>query len=149
MYIIFFEILFDFSLCFDVTGGPCVTYHFSENGCKFSEGDYGCTAKMKFSSPEKFNALIDEAKPGIPTKNPVQVLTFLLGPFTKLTDLLVKYLKPSEEDMKDRKFFETSTILTMYTIAGAICALANNDSISKLYASYIPDGDVCMVRIPL
>ncbi|MBQ7740958.1 MAG: hypothetical protein IJT65_06985, partial [Eubacterium sp.] len=95
-------------------------------------------------SPEKFNALIDEAKPGIPTKNPVQVLTFLLGPFTKLTDLLVKYLKPSEEDMKDRKFFETSTILTMYTIAGAICALANNDSISKLSASYIPDGDVCM-----
>ncbi|MCR5207516.1 MAG: hypothetical protein K6C14_03460 [Eubacterium sp.] len=132
------------ALCFDVSDGPCVTYTFSEDGCKFTEGDYGCTCKMKFSSPEKFNDLIDNSKPGVPAKNPVQVLKFLLGPFTQLTDLLTKYLMPSDEDMKDRKFFETSTILTMYTIGGAICALANNDSISKLSASYIIDGDVQM-----
>ena len=132
------------ALCFDVTGGPCVTYHFSKDGCKFTEGDYGCTCKMKFSSPEKFNDLIDNSKPGIPTKNPIQVLQFLLGPFTKLTDILTKYLMPSEEDLKDRDFFEKSTILTFYTIGGAICALANTDSISKLSASYIVDGDVQM-----
>ena len=132
------------SICFDVTDGPCVTYHFSKDGCKFTEGDYGCTCKMKFSSPEKFNDLIDNSKPGIPVKNPVQVLQFLLGPFTKLADLLVKYLQPSEEDMQNRDFFEKSTILTMYTIGGAICALANEDSISRQSASYIIDGDVQM-----
>ena len=132
------------SLCFDVADGPCVTYHFSADGCKFTEGDYGCTCKMKFSSPEKFNDLIDNSKPGIPTKNPVQVLSFLLGPFTKLTDLLTKYLMPSEDDLKNREFFEKSTILTMYVIGGAICALANTDSISKISASYIIDGDVQM-----
>ena len=40
------------SLCFDVTDGPCVTYHFTNDGCKMTEGDYGCTCNMKFSSPE-------------------------------------------------------------------------------------------------
>lgn len=132
------------ALCFDVTDGPCVTYTFSADGCKMSEGDFGCTCKMKFASPEKFNALIDDSKPGIPAKNMVQVLSFLLGPFTKLTDLLTKYLMPNEEDLKDRAFFEKSTILTMYTIGGAICALGNNDEISKLSASYIVDGDIQM-----
>ncbi|MBQ9227494.1 MAG: hypothetical protein IJ168_01580 [Eubacterium sp.] len=132
------------ALCFDVTDGPCVTYHFSADGCRFSEGDYGCTCKMKFASPEKFNALIDDTKPGIPVKNPIQLIQFLLGPFSKLTDILTKYLMPKEEDLKNRDFFETSTILTMYTIAGAICALANEDSISKGSASYIVDGDVQM-----
>ena len=132
------------SLCFDVAGGPCVTYNFSSDGCKMTEGDYGCTCKMKFSSPEKFNALIDDSKPGIPVKNIPQVLSFLLGPFTKLTDILVKYLQPKEEDLKNREFFEKSTILTMYTIGGAICALANTDSISMQSASYICDGDIQM-----
>ena len=132
------------SLCFDVTDGPCVTYHFTNDGCKMTEGDYGCTCKMKFSSPEKFNALIDDSKPGVPVKNIPQVLSFLMGPFTKLTDILTKYLMPSEDDLKNRDFFEKSTVLTMYTIGGAICALANNDSISKLSASYIPDGDIQM-----
>ena len=132
------------SLCFDVTDGPCVTYNFTKDGCKMTEGDYGCTCKMKFASPEKFNALIDDSKPGVPVKNIPQVLSFLMGPFTKLTDILTKYLMPSEEDVKNRDFFEKSTVLTMYTIGGAICALANNDSISKLSASYIPDGDIQM-----
>lgn len=29
--------------------------------------------------------LIDDSKPGVPVKGAVQVLSFLLGPFTKLT----------------------------------------------------------------
>ena len=99
---------------------------------------------MKFSSPEKFNALIDSSKPGIPTKNIPQVLSFLMGPFTKLTDRLTKFLMPSDEDLKNKDFFEKSTILTMYTIGGAICALGNTDSISTQSASYICDGDIQM-----
>lgn len=132
------------SICFDVTNGPCCTFHFSQKGCTMSEGSYGCTCKMNFSSPEKFNALINDSKPGMPVKNIPQVLSFLLGPFTKLTDRLTRLLMPSEEDLKDRAFFEESTILTFYTIAGAISALANSDSISKQSALYTLDGDVQM-----
>lgn len=132
------------SLCFDVTDGPCCTFNFTNGGCKMSEGSYGCTCKMNFSSPEKFNALIDESKPGVPVKGAVQVLSFLLGPFTKLTNRMTELLRPNEENLKDRAFFEESTILTFYTIAGAISALANSDSISKQSALYTVDGDVSM-----
>lgn len=130
------------SICFDVNDGPCCTFHFTKNGCTVSQGSYGCTCKMNFSSPEKFNALIDESKPGVPVKGMAQVLSFLLGPFTKLADRLTQLLRPSEEDLKDRQFFELSTILTFYTIAGAISALANSDSVSMQSALYTVDGDV-------
>lgn len=132
------------SLCFSVKNGPCCTFHFTREGCRMSEGDDGCTCKMSFASPEAFNNLIEHSKPGIPTKNPVQVLSFLLGPFTKLTDRLNAVLRPSEEAMQERTFFEKSTILTLYTIAGAISALANNDSISKISADYTVDGDISL-----
>ena len=132
------------NFCFDVKDGPCFTLNFSKDGCKLTDGDDGCTCKMKFNSPEAFNDLIDNSKPGIPVKNPVQVLSFLLGTFTKLTNIMQKYLQPSEKDLKNKEFFEKSTIFTMYVIAGAICALGNNDVISKLSASYIVDGEISM-----
>ncbi len=132
------------SLCFSVKDGPCCTFHFTKEGCRMTEGDTGCTCKMCFSGPEAFNALIDSSKPGIPVKNPVQVLAFLLGPFTALTNRLTELLRPSEEAMKDRAFFEKSTILTLYTISGAISALANNDSISRISAEYTVDGDISL-----
>ena len=132
------------SLCFFVKDGPCCTFHFTREGCRMTEGDAGCTCKMSFSSAKAFNDLIDRSKPGIPTKNPMQVLTFLLGPFTKLTDRLNTLLRPTEEAMQDRAFFEESTTLTLYTIAGAISALANNDPISKISADYTVDGDISL-----
>lgn len=132
------------SLCFSVKNGPCCTFHFTKEGCKMTEGDAGCTAKMHFASPEAFNNLIDKSTPGIPTKNPVVVLQFLLGPFTKLTNRLTELLRPSQEALQDRVFFEESTILTLYTIAGAISALANTDSISRISAEYTVDGEISL-----
>ena len=130
------------SLCFDVKDGPCATLHFDQDGCIFTEGSAGCTCKMSFVSPKAFNDLINKSKPGIPTKNPVQVLSFLLGPFTALTNRLNEILRPSAEAMKDRAFFELSTKLTFYTIVGGISALANTDPISKISASNTCDGDI-------
>ena len=132
------------SLCLEVKSDPCCTFHFTREGCRMTEGSEGCTCKMRFASPEKFNDLIDHSKPGLPVKGVVQLLSFLLGPFTKLTDRLTELLRPSEEAMRERAFFEESTVLTMYTVAGAISALANNDPISKLSASYTVDGDVSL-----
>ena len=130
------------SLCFDVKSGPCCTFNFSKNGCKMTEGSKGCTLKMNFSSPEKFNNLINNSKPGFPSKNPIGVLKFLLGPFTKLTDRLNEVLRPEEDALNDRAFFEENTLMTLYVIAGAVSALANNDSISAVSAAHTPDGEV-------
>ena len=132
------------AMCLEVADGPCCTFHFDADGCRMTEGSTGCTCKMRFASPEKFNAMIDSGKPGLPVKNPVQLLTFLAGPFTKLTDRLTELLRPSAEALRDRAFFEESTVLTLYTIAGVISALANNDPIAKISAEYTVDGDISL-----
>jgi hypothetical protein len=72
----------------------------------------------------------------------VTLLKFLTGPFTALTNRLTEILRPSKDAMADRAFFEENTMLTMYVIAGAISALANNESIAKISAANTPDGDV-------
>jgi len=130
------------SLCFSVTDGPCCTFHFTKDGCRMEEGDVHCNAKMRFASPEKFNDLINNAKPGVPAKGIFKTLSFLLGPFTELTDRLNEVLRPTEEALKDRAFFEENTLMTLYVIAGAVSALANTDSISKISASGTVDGDI-------
>lgn len=132
------------SICFDIKGGPCATLHFTNDSCRMTEGKLGCSSSMFFPSPEKFNAMIDTGRPGIPAKNPVQLLSFLAGPFTRLTDRLTILLRPDAEHLRDRAFFEESTALTLYTIAGAISALANYDPISRISASYTPDGEVSL-----
>ena len=121
------------ALCFDVKDGPCRTFRFSADGCRVTEGSEGCTCKMHFASPAAFNRMIDAGKPGMPVKGVVTLLSFLTGPFTKLTDRLA-----------DRAFFEENTLMTMYVIAGAISGLANSDSIAKISAENTPDGDISL-----
>ena len=132
------------SLCLSVKDGPCCTFHFTKDGCRMTEGSEGSSCKMNFSSPEKFNAMIDSGKPGIPGKNPVQLLSFLAGPFTALTNRLTTLLRPAPDALRQRAFFEESTVLTLYTIAGAISALANNDPISRISAENTVDGTVAL-----
>ena len=132
------------ALCFDVKGGPCRTFRFDRNGCTVTEGSAGANAKMNFSSPEKFNLLIAESKPGLPVKGAIRLIRFLTGDFTKLTDRLEALLRPSPEALHDRAFFEQSTLMTLYTVAGAISGLANSDSIAMISASNTPDGEVLL-----
>lgn len=132
------------AICFDVKDGPCVTFSFTNSGCTVSEGSGGCNCKMNFASPEKFNLLIDKSKPGVPVKGAIKLLAFLLGPFTKLTDRLTQLLRPNEQALCDRDFFEQSTLLTMYTVAGAIAGLANSDTIAKISAGNTVDGDILL-----
>lgn len=132
------------AICFEVKGGPCRTFHFSKDGCRASEGSDGCTCKMQFASPAAFNRMIDEGKPGMPVKGVISLLSFLTGPFTKLTDRLAAVLRPDEAALADRAFFEENTLMTMYVIAGAISGLANSDSIAKISAGNTPDGDISL-----
>ena len=74
------------------------------------------------------------------TGNKNRALGFLLKTFVPLTDLLTKYLRPVDEDMKDGEFYKTSTLLTFYVVTEAISQLACNDPVSMASASYIVDG---------
>ena len=131
------------SLCFEVGNGPVCTFHFTKSGCRLEEGDSNSTCKMRFSSPEKFNALIDSAKPGLPVKKS--------GSGDKLSyRTFYKARRPADRTAASHRggnggpvpFLRESTILTMYTVAGAVSALANTDPISRVSASNTVDGEV-------
>ena len=59
-----------------------------------------------------------------------------------MTDLLTKYLRPTEEDLADPEFLRISTLLTFYVVSEAISQIANNDNVGQASASYIVDGNI-------
>ncbi len=131
------------SIGFEVKGGPSATLFFKNGKCRMEQGCGACDVKLPFSSPEKFNGLIDGTVTPIPSKGFTHI-NFLLKKFTPLTDVLSKYMRASEEDLKDPVFFERSTRLMLYTIGVAISQIGNNDEIGKFSASHIIDGSVYM-----
>ena len=129
------------SIGFDVKNGPSATLYFKNGKCRMEQGCGACDVKLPFSSCEKFNGLIDGTVTPIPSKG-FQHINFLLKTFTALTDLLTKYMRASEEDLKDPVFFQRSTELMLYTIGVAISQIANNDQVGKFSAKAIEDGSV-------
>lgn len=129
------------SIGFEVKGGPSATLYFKNGKCRMEQGCGSCDVKLPFSSCEKFNGLIDGTTTPIPSKG-FQHIGFLLKTFVGLTDILTKYLRASEEDLKDPVFFNTSTELMLYTIGVAIAQIGNNDQVGKFSAKAIEDGSV-------
>ena len=129
------------SIGFTVKGGPAATLVFDDGVCSLEEGLVRPTIKIPFSSPEKFNGMIDGTVTPIPSRGFLR-LGFLLKKFIPLTEILTKYLRADAEALKDEKTFEISTTLMLYVIGGAIAQLGNHDPVSRASASYIPDGTV-------
>ena len=129
------------SIGFDVKNGPSATLYFKNGRCRMEQGCGACDVKLPFSSCEKFNGLIDGTVTPIPSKGFTKI-GFLLKKFTPLTDVLGKYLRATEEDLKDPEFLATSTKLMVNVIGVAIAQVANNDEIGKFSADHIPDGSV-------
>lgn len=129
------------SLGIAVKGGPSATLRFERGTVEISEGIDHCDIKLPFSSPEKFNGMIDGTVTPIPSKGFTKI-GFLTGPFIKLTDLLTRYLRPDEADLKNESFFQTSTKLMLYVIANAVAQIGNHEKIGQASASYMVDGIV-------
>lgn len=132
-----------FSIGFQVAGGPCAALRFDQGACTLTDGAAGCDIRLAFASPEKFNGMIDGTATPIPTKGFTR-LKLLTKTFVPLTDILTRYLRASEADLRDPAFFEKSTTLMFYTIAAALSQIGNHDRIGRASASYIPDGTVCL-----
>ena len=124
-----------------VKDGPCATLVFENSTCRLEEGADNCTIKLPFSSPKKFNGMIDGTVTPIPTKGFTKI-GFLTGNFIKLTDLLTRYLRPQEGDLEDPAFFELSTRLMFHLIVEAIAQIGNEDPVGQASASYIVDGKI-------
>lgn len=124
-----------------VKNGPSGSLVFSGGSCWFTDTCDACHIKLSFSSPEKFNGMIDGTVTPIPSKGFTR-LGFLLKKFVPLTDILSRYLRATEEDLADDRFFEISTRLMFRVIAAAIACIGNEDSVGQASASYITDGVV-------
>ena len=127
------------SISFAVAGGPAATLFFEDGVCRMKSGAGQGRIRLPFSSVQKFNGMIDGTVTPIPSKG-FMSLPFLLKNFTRLTDILARYLKASPEDLKDPVFFEKSTTLMFYTIASAISQIGNQDKVGQASASYMKDG---------
>ena len=127
------------SIGLDVTDGPSATLTFHNGRCRMEQGIENCDVLLPFATCEKFNGMIDGTVTPIPLKGYTKI-GFLLSKFMPLTDILTKYLRASEEDLKDDKCFEISTKLMFYVITVALSQIGNNDEIGKFSASLIPDG---------
>lgn len=126
---------------FAVKNGPRATLIFKDGEAEMVKGTEGCSIKLWFPSPEKFNALIDGTGTPIPVSG-FHHIGFLLGAFTKLTDLLSAYLRPEPEKLADPVFFERSTTLMLYVIGRAIVQIGNHDKVGMFSASNITDGKI-------
>lgn len=129
------------SIGFSIKNGPAGTLCFRDGGAEMKEGIDKCNIKLWFASPKKFNDMIDGKGSPLPVSGFWHV-GYLLGGFTKLTDLLSEYLRPTEEKLKDPVFFERSTVLMLHVIAGAVAEIGNHDRVGKFSASNIVDGTI-------
>lgn len=126
-----------------VSGGPAGTLAFSDGHCSFSETAVpaDCDILLAFSTPEKFNGMIDGTVTPIPRKGLLKA-GFLTGPFTRLTDRLSSYLRAEPDRLSDPVFRRTGTLLMFGLITRAVCCIGNEDPIGKSSASYLTDGAV-------
>jgi len=124
-----------------VKNGPNATLQFDHGKVKLVDGTAHCNIKLSFSTPEKFNGMIDGTVTPIPSKGFTKI-GFLMGPFIKLTDILTKYLRPDPKDLENKTFFDMSTKLMLHVIAGAIAQIGNNEAVGRASASYIIDGTI-------
>ena len=129
------------SLGFSVKNGPQATLVFDKGSCYMVEGVKKCNIKLCFSTCEKFNGMIDGTVTPIPRKGLLKVM-FLLKKFMPLTDILSKYLRATEEDLKNKEFFKISTLVMFNVITEAMAQIGNHDKVGKASASYITDGNV-------
>lgn len=130
------------SIAFNVSDGPHATLAFKDGKCEMHEGLDGAI-KLKLSSPEHFNLMIDGKKNPLPYGGFTK-LSFLLKDFTVLTESLSSYLQAAPEALENREFFEKSTTMMFYLVANALSAIGNYDKLGKISASKIPDGTIAL-----
>ena len=129
------------SIGFSVKDGPSGTRIFRDGRAEMRHGIDRCSIKLYFPTCEKFNGMIDGTATPIPVSG-FWHLGFLLGDFTKLTDSLSSYLRPTKKALAIPEFFRRSTLMMLDVIAGAVVEIGNHDKIGKFSASNIVDGDI-------
>lgn len=128
------------TLTFVVPGLDAVRYAFTDHDIRPADaGGRGPTLLLR--SPAHANAVIAGTAQPIPIAGPAGI-RFLTKVFTPLSDLLGRYLQPSETDLADPAFRRLSTLMTLDVAARAIAVVGNEDVSGRFSAAHMPDGDL-------
>jgi hypothetical protein len=135
-------------LGFEVSGGPAMTLVFAggdgRGGCRMEIGrPADCHIKLPFSTPEKFNGMIDGTVTPFPSRGFTKI-GFLTKTFTGLTDILETYLRPEAAALEDPAFFAASTEIMFFLIVRTLAQIGSHDKIGRFTAGNIPDGIVAL-----
>lgn len=130
---------------FTVKGGESAHLIFRDGACEYGPGPAEkADVILKFKNAQHLNDMFDgKAMPGI--GKGLTKISFLKNNFTKLTDRLAYFLKPTEENLKDEQYFTINTYLTFHTAFFALAQIANNDAVGKISANGVPDGVINVV----
>ncbi|MEP9392935.1 hypothetical protein ABLE94_11835 [Gordonia sp. VNK1] len=131
----------DVTLTLRAPGGLGARYTFGPKGIRYGGGASG--PSLFFTSAGHLNAVVDGASQPIPVTGP-RGFRFLTKVFTPLTELLSEYLQPDESRLSDPHFRETSTLLMLEVVAGALSVVANHDESGRFSAAHMPDGRIDM-----
>lgn len=136
------------SVQFIVRGGPSAYIDFRDGACSVGRGRMkGASIILYFLSPAHLNRMFDGVANPIPLKG-FSKIGFLTGDFTKLTERLAYYLKPTPELLKDPAYLDMNTRMTLNTAAFAIPEIAAGDPVGLAVSSHIPEGDLVMKILP-
>ncbi|WP_454050711.1 hypothetical protein [Cellulomonas sp. Marseille-Q8402] len=131
------------SIAFAVRGGPRGVLAFRDGQVRVVPDRAVATVVLPFASPVAFNGVIDGTARPVPVSG-FHRLGFLTQVFAPLTELLTRYLRPSDEDLADPAFRATSTALTLHVAVAAAAQLGNEDRSGRFSAHLIGDGDVAL-----
>ena len=138
----------DVSVQFSVLNGPKAFIEFRNGVCTVGRGKYhNPSVILFFISPAHLNRMMDGKGNPIPLKGFTK-LGFLKRDFTKVTEKLEYYLKPTDVLLKDEAYLALNTRLTLNTAAFAVSELGPLDPVGKLVTSNIGNGSVNLKVLP-
>ncbi len=129
------------TLTLRIVGGDSARYVFRPDGISAQPTAEGVRATLVLRSADHLNAVIAGTAQPIPLAGPAGI-RFLTRVFTPLSDLLGRYLRPSDADLDDADFADASRLLLLDVAVSAITVVANDDRSGRYSAAQMADGDV-------
>lgn len=126
-----------------VVGGDTLRLVFARDGIRRADDESAGAAKatLVFRSPGHLNAVLDGRGSPLPLAGPAG-LRFLTRVFTPLSDLLGRYLRPSDADLADPVFTDAHRTMLLEVAVGAIAVVANRDRSGRFSAAQMTNGDL-------
>ncbi|MBI9077025.1 MAG: hypothetical protein JEZ02_16570 [Desulfatibacillum sp.] len=140
----------DWDICiqFSVLRGPSAFVEFKNGTCTVGRGKHSNpTVKLFFLTPGHMNKMFDGKSQPVPLKGFTK-LGFLAKEFSKLTDRMEYYLKPTEDSLSNPDFVFLNTLMTMHTAGRAVSELALGDPVGKHVVQGMMDGSLMMKVLP-